>query len=81
MGEDIQLHDAVALLEEVPTRHFVTNEPVTLRRGQVGTIVMTYNGSAFEVEFADAAGRAYAVLSVDSKKLIPLRYQPALAHA
>jgi len=50
---EIQMHDLVALLDELPTRHFDTGAPLTLRRGQIGTVVMNYDGSAFEVEFSD----------------------------
>src|SRR5438093_394976 len=52
-----------------------------LRRGQMGTVVMTYDGSTFEVEFADRDGRAYAILPVRAEKLIRLRdsTEPAVA--
>jgi hypothetical protein len=63
------MHDIVALLEDVPTKHFDTGAPLTLRRGQIGTVVMTCDGSAFEVEFADAQGRAFAMLPIATSKL------------
>lgn len=81
MSDDIHLHDVVAVLENLPARHFSTGEPVLLRRGQVGAVVMAYDGTAFDVEFADSTGRTYALLLVDSKILMPLRYQPELSHA
>jgi len=37
----------VALLDDVPARHFETGQPLLLRRGQIGTVVMTYDGTAF----------------------------------
>jgi len=37
----------VALLD-TPTKHFDTVNRFLLGRGQVGTVVMTYDGSAFE---------------------------------
>lgn len=71
------MHDLVALLAEMPARHFATGAPLTLRRGQIGTVVMTYDGSAFEVEFSDAQGRAFAMLPIPASKLILLHDAPA----
>jgi hypothetical protein len=75
------MHDTVALLEDVPARHFLTGNSLVLRRGQVGTVVMAYDGSAFEVEFSGRDGRAYAVLPVNADKLIALRESPETAAA
>jgi hypothetical protein len=58
MNTEIHPHDSVALLEDVLARHFLTGEALLLRRGQVGTVVMAYDGSAFEVEFSGRDGRA-----------------------
>jgi hypothetical protein len=81
MNAEIRMHDTVALLEDVATRHFLTGEPLVLRRGQVGTVVMTYDGSAFEVEFSGRDGRTYALLPVKAEKLMPLREAPETAPA
>ena len=81
MTSEIQMHDVVALLEAVPARHFSTNAPLTLRRGQMGTVVMTYDGSAFEVEFADAEGRAFAILPIAAEKLMLLHDAPTVVEA
>lgn len=62
MTSEIHLHDMVALLEDTPAKHFETGRSLVLRRGQVGTIFMTYDGAAFEVEFAGRDGRAYALM-------------------
>ena len=59
----------------------MTGAPLTLRRGQIGTVVMTYDGSAFEVEFADAQGRAFAMLPIAADKLILLHDAPATVAA
>lgn len=56
MNKKLHLHDVVALLEDLPAKHFETDQPLLLRRGQIGTIVMTYDENAFEVEFADLMG-------------------------
>ena len=37
-----------------------TGEPITLYKGQVGTIVMEYDGEVFEVEFSNNDGTTYA---------------------
>lgn len=78
MNSNIHMHDVVVLLEDLRTKHFETGQPLMLRRGQVGTVVMTYDGSAFEVEFAGRDGRAYALLPVAADKLILLRDTPEL---
>lgn len=75
------MHDVVALLEDVPAEHFLTGQPLLLRRGQVGTIVMTYDDSAFEVEFSGRDGRAYALLPVKAERLMTLREVPEPAAA
>ena len=52
-----------------------------LRRGQIGTVVMTYDGTVVEVEFAGKDGRAYAILPVPASKLMILRDTPDYAVA
>jgi len=81
MNGEIQMHSLVALLDDVPASHFATGTPLTLRRGRIGTVVMTYDGAAFEVEFADAQGRAFAILPVPAGKLILLHDAPATVAA
>ena len=63
------MHDVVALLEDVPARHFESRRPLLLHRGQIGTVVMTYEDGAVEVEFADRDGRADALLPIQPDKL------------
>jgi uncharacterized protein DUF4926 len=46
-----------------------------LCRGEVGTVVMTYDGSAVEVEFSAEDGCAYAILPVPVGKLLILRHR------
>ena len=79
MNAAIQMHDVVALLEDMPAKHFETGQPLRLRRGQIGTVVMTYDRTAFEVEFAGRDGRAYALLPVPAGKLIVLHESPVVA--
>jgi Domain of unknown function (DUF4926) len=81
MNNQIQMHDLVALLENMPARHFMTEEQLLLRRGQMGTVVMNHDGSTFEVEFAGRDGRAFAILPVKADKLMVLRdtFEPTVA--
>jgi hypothetical protein len=72
---DIRMHDVVALLEDLPATHFETGRPLTLCRGEVGTVVMTYDGSTVEVEFSAEDGCAYAILPVPVGKLLILRHR------
>jgi hypothetical protein len=81
MNGEINMHDVVALLEDTPARHFVSGQSLLLRRGQIGTVVMTYDGNAFEVEFADRDGRAYAILPIKASRLMILHDTPELAAA
>jgi hypothetical protein len=81
MNTKFHLHDVVALLEDIPAKHFETDQPLLLRCGQIGTIVMTYDGTAFEVEFAGPDGRTYALLPVQAGKLMRLRDVPEYATA
>ncbi len=71
MSAEIHTHDTVALLEDLPATHFLTGQPLRLRRGRVGTVVMTHDGSAFEVEFSGPDGRAFALLPVSAEKRSP----------
>lgn len=81
MNGEIHLHDVVALLEDTQAEHFESGRPLLLRRGQMGTVVMTYDGTAFEVEFAGRDGRAYAILPVKAENLMVLRDSPEFAAA
>jgi hypothetical protein len=81
MPDKIQLHDVVALVEDIPTTHFLTHQPLQLRRGQVGTVVMLLNSDRFQVEFSDGDGRAYAMLPLSGEQLMILREQPEAVSA
>lgn len=77
----IQMHDVIALLEDMLAKHFETGRPLLLRRGQMGTVVMIYDGTVFEVEFAGQDGRAYAMLPVPVENLMVLHETPVAAAA
>jgi hypothetical protein len=70
------MHATVALLEDTHTAQFESGEPVLLRRGDVGTVVMLDDGSAREVEFADRSGRTYAPLPLPADRLLVLHEVP-----
>lgn len=65
------LLDTVALTEDVPAHG--------LWRGQVGTVVETYESGAVEVEFSDDEGRAYAMLALEPDQVLVLRFAPEAA--
>jgi hypothetical protein len=81
MADQIHMHDVVALLEDIPAQHFQTARPLLVRRGQIGTVVMTYDGTTFDVEFAGRDGRTYALLLIRGDKLMLLRDAPEYAAA
>jgi Domain of unknown function (DUF4926) len=69
MANRIKLLDVVALTVDLPD--------VNLLRGQVGTVVdLLAGGTAFEVEFSDRNGRAYASLGLRPDQMMVLRYEP-----
>jgi hypothetical protein len=76
MNAEIRMHDSVALLQDMSTTHFDSGQPLLLRRGQTGTVVMIYDGATYEVEFAGRDGRAYALLPIPGEKLMVLRDSP-----
>lgn len=81
MANEIQTYSLVALLEDEPAVHFDTGRALTLRRGQLGTVVMKYDGGGREVEFADSSGRAFAIVTLAPSKLMLLRESPDYATA
>ena len=65
------------VLYRTQTQRFMSDQPILLRQGQVGTVVeLLGNGEAFEVEFADREGQAYAMLAIVPEKLMVLQYEP-----
>lgn len=81
MISEIKMHDVVALMHDVQTKHFESGQPMLLRRGQIGTIVMIYADGACEVEFADRDGRAFAILPLQPDQLMVLHDTPDFAAA
>ncbi len=77
----IQEYDLVAIDRDVSATHKETNEPILLRKGQVGTVVMDFDGEAFLIDFADEKGITYAMETIPAKYLIPLLYKPIVLQA
>lgn len=78
---EIKMHDVVALMQDVRTKHFESGLPVLLRRGQIGTVVMIYQDGAYEVEFAGRDGRAFALIPLRPDRLMVLHDTPDFAAA
>jgi hypothetical protein len=72
---EIQDLDIVALTENVETNHYETGERIILYKGQVGTVVMDFNGEAFEVEFSNNDGTTYAMETLKSEQLMLLHHE------
>jgi hypothetical protein len=66
MAIKIKELDVVALVRDLPEAN--------LAQGQVGTVVETLGESAYEVEFCDDEGRAYAMLGLKGEDLMVLHY-------
>jgi len=78
---EIQEYDIVALLETVSTIHKDTQQPIQLKCGQVGTVIMSFNNQAFLVDFADAQGHTYAMETIAANRLLRLVYEPEITYA
>jgi len=78
VNSEMQMHDVdvVAFVEKIPATHFSMVAPLPLRRGQMGAVVMTYDGSAFEVEFCGTQGSAFAMLPIPADRAILLHDAP-----
>ena len=78
---NLQEYDIVALTAEIQAIHKETQQPIVLRHGQVGTILMDFDGQAYLVDFADVRGNTYAMETVPAAKLMQLVYDPLLVNA
>ncbi len=66
MSDRLKSLHVVAPTEDLPQHGLVL--------GQVGTVVEVLDDGAFEVEFADDAGRPYLMVAVRGRPLIRPRY-------
>ncbi|HIK31671.1 MAG TPA: DUF4926 domain-containing protein [Oscillatoriales cyanobacterium M59_W2019_021] len=74
--DSIQDYDLVVLLEDRAATHKTTHQPILLRRGQVGTVLMSFEGVAFLVDFTDSQGNTFAMESIEADRLLRLIYEP-----
>ncbi|MDX6383779.1 MAG: hypothetical protein QOK48_1352 [Blastocatellia bacterium] len=65
--DEIKVLDVVALTENV--------EQHGLRRGVVGTVVERWKDGAYEVEFSDDSGEAYAFVALLPEQLMKLHFR------
>jgi len=70
MSRTPRLLDVVALTVDLPERGLVQE--------QVGTIVETLDGGAYEVEFSDGDGRTYATLALRPTQFMVLHHRPLM---
>lgn len=61
--------ESIAVLNDQPRLH--------LTRGQVGVIKRRTAPGVYEVEFADASGTAYALMTLHAGQMLLLHWQPA----
>jgi hypothetical protein len=65
--DGIKVLDVVAVTEDIPEHD--------LRRGEVGTVVERWKDGAYEVEFSDDTGEAYAFVALRADQLIVLYHR------
>jgi hypothetical protein len=65
---DLEILSVVALLEDIPEK--------SLRKGQVGTVVLRLGDGMYEIEFSDDQGQTYASAALGSDKLLQLHHEP-----
>ncbi len=56
---NIQEYDLVIIDRDTPATHKETHQPILLRKGQVGTVLMNFNHKACLIDFADQQGVTY----------------------
>jgi hypothetical protein len=77
----IKEYDLVVIDRDLTATHKETKQPILLRKGQVGTVVMDFDTEAFLIDFADEQGTTYAMETVPAELLIPLLYKPVALQA
>ena len=78
MINPIQEYDLVALTEDITATHKTTHQPILLHRGQMGTVLMSFDQQAFLIDFTDQNGQTFAMETVDCSKLLRLISEPEL---
>ena len=65
--DEIKVLDVVAVTQDVPEHG--------LRRGEVGTVVDRWKDAAYEVEFSNDTGEAYAFAALRGHQLMKLHFR------
>lgn len=78
---NIKEYDLVAITEDLMATHKETNQPILLRRGQMGTVLMSFDEQAFLIDFMDQQGNTFAMETVECVKLLRLITEPELVVA
>ncbi|MEG4089707.1 DUF4926 domain-containing protein [Microcoleus sp. Pol12B4] len=65
----------VALTEDLEATHFETKQIIKLSKGEVGTVMVEFDGSACEVEFSPQGGTTYGMETIPATKLMLLHYE------
>lgn len=78
---ELQDYDLVVLLVDTATIHKISREPLILRRGQVGTVLMKVEEEACLIDFADQQGETFAMEIIELANLLKLIHEPMLAIA
>ena len=77
----IKEYDLVALTEDVMATHKKNHQPSLLRRGQMGTVLMSFDNQAFLIDFTDQQGDTFAMETIELAKLLRLITEPELVCA
>ncbi len=64
----MKLLDVVVLTRDLPM--------LSLRKGQVGTVVEVYSPTDYEIEFVDLKGKTYALETLQADQLMQIHYSP-----
>jgi hypothetical protein len=78
---EIQEYDLVALTEDAIATHKVTHQQILLRRGQMGTVLMSFDNKAFLIDFTDKKGNTFAMETIEPVKLLRLINEPELVYS
>jgi hypothetical protein len=59
----------------------MTHQPILLPRGQMGTVLMSFDDQAFLIDFTDQQGNTFAMETIEAAKLLRLITEPQLVLA
>jgi hypothetical protein len=75
---EIKEYDLIALTEDTIATHKLTHQQIVLRRGQMGTVLMSFDHKAFLIDFTDKQGNTFAMETIEPAKLLRLINEPEL---